>query len=221
MPAEPAGKHADVVCVFGRRGSGKSTFVKSRIKAVPRVVVFDPMGEYPGRACNTLADVAAGLNAARGKPKLALAYRPPVNREAEALHHLCEMLIRHQAGYQNGRHRDGVLLVVEEADQGFPSAALPSHLTGMKAAILRGRHAGISILAVSQRPALVSATLRSNAAAWIVFALADHVDYQVVRQKGGPAALAAVQTLPSFSYVRLADGTVTAGTVGGKRAKSF
>ena len=39
-------KNSSRIAVYGRSGSGKSTYVKNLIKKLKRVVVFDVMAEY-------------------------------------------------------------------------------------------------------------------------------------------------------------------------------
>lgn len=214
-------KNADIVAVFGRRGSGKSTLTRELLMQHARIVVFDPIGDYarmPGfKGCAHLGELAKALNRARDACGFRLAYTAPAGREAEALHHVSEMLWQLQRPYFEERDARQATLVVEEMDLSFPANGLKAELGGFKRATLQGRHAGIAILGVTQRPSLVNATFRSNAARTYIFALADHVDYQVMARQLGPQHVAEIRALKAFSYVMFQDGQLTRGVTSGPR----
>lgn len=208
-------KNAEIVAVFGRRGSGKSTLTRELLMRHARIVVFDPIGDYarmPGfKGCAHVGELATALNRSRGARGFKLAYTPPAGREAEALHHVAEMLWQLQRGYFEERDAREAMLVVEEMDLSFPANGLRAELGGFKRAILQGRHAGINIVGVTQRPALVSPTLRSNARRSYIFALADHVDYAAMGRQIGPEHVAELRALKPFHYLMFEDGQLTRG----------
>jgi hypothetical protein len=206
-------KDAKLTFVTGRRGSGKSTLTKRLIHGRPRVVVFDPRDEYASEARMHRVHSFRGLvdEMSAGWPAFTVAYVPPAGREAEALHGVCSILWAVQAPYEVGRDRQKLTLVVEEMDLSFPSRALPAELNGMMRTVNQGRHAGIEVMGVSQRPALVSATFRGNCAATYVFPLSFADDRTEILRLIGREHEAALTALAPHSYIYIEDGKVSLG----------
>lgn len=204
-------KDAKAVAVYGRRGAGKSTCVKRLIRDCRRLVVWDPMGEYGReRGIAATSSVAATLRQmqagwARG---FRVAYVPSGDFVA-SLHRLSVALWGAQAPYDAGRDPRKIMLVVEEMNLGFPHS-LPAGKDGFLRLILQGRHRGIEIIGVTQRPALVSPNFRSNTAETYCFALADHVDLETLKKQVGKRALE-LQRLENHRYLHIAGGQVSEG----------
>lgn len=210
----PVGRDAKCLAVFGRRGSGKSTLVKSLLRGVERVIVFDPMDEYaaevPGFVRAESVSAALKIMARRWGGGFRIALVVPEDHAGQ-LHRLSGFLWRATEPYKAGRDRRKVWLVVEEMNLSVPSMALPKGQRGFERLILQGRHHGIELVGVSQRPALVSATFRGNAAVTYCFALAGHVDVQAVGQIVGPSHGGRLKTLPDHTYLKIENGAVSEG----------
>ena len=208
-------KDARCTAVYGRRGSGKTTLVKGLIKSSDRLVVFDPMGEYaraPGfRRAVSVAGVLVHLKSGWGRG-FRIAYDAGgayINR----LHSLSLLLWQAQEPYDRGADRRKLTLVVEEMNLGYPASGLPRGQDAFTRLVLQGRHRGIEVVGVTQRPALVSANFRSNVAETYVFPLEDEIDVAVILKKIGRAREADLRALRDFTYLRLAQGRVEAGRV--------
>ena len=178
-------KDAKITAVYGRRGSGKSTLVQSLLKGRKRVVVFDPMAEFASQRgfvrVSCFRDLVAALRKGWGRGfKIAFV---PDDDFKKVLHGISHVLWGAQAPYDAGRDDRKVTLVVEEMNLCYPPKDLPAGQEGFVRAILQGRHRGIEIIGVTQRPALVHPNFRSNAHDTYVFALEDHQDVQAIRRR--------------------------------------
>lgn len=205
-------KDAELFLVVGRRGSGKSTLTKGLLKGRPKVVVFDPRNEYGAASGWTVAYTrtevlkAMKRNWARG---FHIAYVPEAGNEIEALHKLTLICWAAQSPYEDGRDTRKLTLVIEEADLSYPATALPRDLSGMQRVVNQGRHVGIEVIAVTQRPALISRNFRGNVATSYVFPLADEDDQIAVLKKLGSAWKERLRTLANHHCLMCRDGQVT------------
>ena len=200
-----------VTAIYGRRGSGKTTRAKALIKNEKRVVVFDPIGEYGQGRGVVHVDSVAGVRdamAKRWRSGFRIAYTPQVDLPGR-LHALSLLLWDAQAPYRQRREGRPLTLVVDEANMAYPSTKLPVARQGMMRLVLQGRHAGIGIIAVTQRPALVSTDLRGNAAVIYAFALPVGHDVAAVAATVGRPIAAQLPDLPDHVYLRWESGRVT------------
>ncbi len=208
-PAAVSSKDADCIFVTGRRGSGKTTYVQRAVGA-PRVIVFDPLGQYAREFGWPLADNLKSLHRVvaerwRSPAPWRLALTVAGDLELE-LHSLSVYLWHAMAPYERGRDRKKILLIVEEMNLSVPAHALRKDRRGFMRLVLQGRHRGIAIIGVSQRPALVSADFRSSAAATVIFPLGvEDQGYMGARFRGELAGLT------PHHFVRFADGAATRG----------
>ncbi|MFA7638013.1 MAG: hypothetical protein WCY02_01760 [Parvibaculum sp.] len=205
-------KDAELIQIFGRRGSGKSTLTKGLLKGRPKVVVFDPRAEYGAlrgfTAAYTRTDVLKAMKRgwARG---FHIAYVPEAGQEIEALHKLTSICWAAQSPYEEGRDPRKLTLVIEEADLSYPVTRLPSHFSGMQRVVNQGRHVGIECIAVSQRPAQISATYRANVATSYLFALAADVDRQEMLRLIGRDYADRLRSLPPYRALVHENGQVS------------
>lgn len=231
-----AGKDAKCVAVYGRRGSGKSTLAKNLIAGERRVVVFDPRAEYDCREVSgELANLGAAIRDSYSDFRLRIvpdpARWPKAARKARMLYRgapfeaallsmLCETLWLIQRPYEAGARSEKLTLVVEEMDLSFPSRFLPAGLEGMTRTINQGRHVGLNVLGITQRPALVSATFRGNVSDTFIFPLGWAADRGDICQMIGREHLPAISQLGNFEYRHAtADGAVNPGKISPKAKK--
>lgn len=169
-------KNAGVTFICGRRGSGKTTLAKAEIGPACRVVVFDPIGEYQHEGftvAQSLGDVLAAIKRGRAAG-FRVAYQPGVKESLVAeLHGLAMLLWEVQKPYFEGRDTRELTLLVDEMNLSYPNA-IPNKLSGFTRLVLQGRHAGINLIGISQRPALVNTNFRDNATKTYVLPLGDH-----------------------------------------------
>lgn len=210
-------KDASISFVVGMRGMGKTSQAKHIVKdrAHP-VIAIDPNDEWASvlkvQAEHSLKGMASRMRRYWRSPFRAV-YVPPPGNEALALHHLCGMLVQLQRGYKLGQHNRQITLLVEEANLSYPSANLPSDCQAFTHAILQGRHWGINIVAITQRPQLVHPNLRGNASETYCLPLADDRARAAVLEVVGSQHRQALQSLQRFEYIRFAFGGAERGEV--------
>ncbi|MDG1286383.1 MAG: hypothetical protein P8P30_02335 [Rickettsiales bacterium] len=175
-------KDAKIEGYYGGRGQGKSTGVKARIAKESRVIVYDPMKEYHRergfKAARSLNDVRKLMIAGRGMT-YKIAYQPASQNHYQALHELCQYLFFAQQPYHQNKSKRQMVLVVEEMNLSAPSHNLPVNQRGFSQAVLQGRHYGINIIGVTQRPKTIAPIFRDNADVENVYKLScpDSVAY--------------------------------------------
>ena len=93
-------------------------------------------------------------------------------------------------------------LVVDEMDLSFPSGIRqrnPKH--GFLGLCLRGRHYGINLVGISQRPKLVDISFRANMSAVYLFSLAEPDDIDVALKMVGREYAQTFRNLNRYQYV--------------------
>jgi len=211
-----AHKQAERVFVCGRSGSGKSTIVKAMIaelKAV-KLIVFDVQDEYSkGRRgwdrVTNMKDLIRTMKA-KWKKGFKIAYVPTGELMA-TMDRIAKLVWDLQVGYEKGVDMRQLTLVVEEANTGIPNRTMPADMFGVERLSTRGRHRGINVIAVSQRPALVHTTYRGNCGSQFVFALANDIDRKNILQTVGPQHGVELREMPNFKFWKLKDGQIQRG----------
>ena len=197
-------------CVFGRRGSGKTTFARSLAADAEKAVVFDPMGDYRGRpwraATTRQAFLESVIDGVR-RSDLHIAYTPNLGDTADLIDEaafVAGIVRKIQRGFP---HRDDapLMLVIDEANLAYPEKRARSRAVApITALILQGRHAGIGVTFVTQRPALIGMDARSQAAETYCFALSHPADLVAISQSH-PQADRLLRLAPKFGGVKLTD----------------
>lgn len=216
-----AASEAGRIGVWGRSGSGKSSYVKKRIKRGRRIVIFDPLDEY-GR--EGFRSIGPSVDQVRGAMRrnwrgFRIAYVPPVGKEVQALSILSNLLLAAQGNFKNGTSSAGITLVVEEMNTCFPVAGGAEKCRGFAEICSRGRHYGIEVLGVSQRIAEVATRFRGNCTETVVFPQKGPRDTKAAAAELGVNP-ARVTALTNLHYLHEKGGVVTSGAVtfGRKRA---
>lgn len=154
----PRRHDAPVVVVLGRRGSGKTTLVKSRLDAFSRVLIVDPEHEYTGE---TYTDLGALWADVRGASTFRAVYRPTRGVVSDV--EIAAVDILAQIALEVGN----VLLVIDEADRYVVAGKNLSPY--LRLCVDQGRHRGVGICAIARRPARLSKDLIENASALFLF----------------------------------------------------
>lgn len=209
MSASNAGR----IGVWGASGSGKSSYVKRKMKDMTRLVVFDPLDEY-GPLCKvkvrSLEEVRKAMRANWHGFKIA--YVPPAGKEPAALSGLSRLLIKAQGPYKEKGKGAGVTLIVEEMNLSFPVHGGEAKAAGFAEICSRGRHYGIEVYGLSQRIAEVSTRFRGNCTETVI-----------LRQQGPRDLAAAIDAigghkadiagLRNLDYLHERQGEVTKGKI--------
>jgi hypothetical protein len=191
---------ASIVAVLGASGSGKSTFVKRAIaRGHARLLIWDPLAEYAGQTADRAGDVLAALRL----PKFRCVFRPspdPAVR-AQQFDFLC------RAALAAGR----LTLVVEE----LRFVTTPSRAPlGWAQVCLTGRHKGLKVYGLSQRPASIDKDFLGNCTAIRTGRLAYPEDIKAVsKAMGGHAD--AIQALKPLQWLEkdMTTGMVSSGVL--------
>lgn len=210
--------------VWGRSGSGKSSYVKQALKGRRRLVVFDPMDEYSGEGCKSVHTVAAvRAEMRRNWAGFRIAYVPQAGDEPDLLSELSRLLMWAQTPYKKSGGKVGSLLTltVEEMNTCFPVAGGAANSKDFANICSRGRHYGIEVFGLSQRIAEVSTRFRGNCTETVALKQKGPRDIKAAADELGigPAQIAALQPL---QYLHEKDGVITPGkiTFGRKAANS-
>jgi hypothetical protein len=174
------------VFVTGKTGSGKTSFLWARyLSKAPRVLAIDQTGEWVARedalgavVADGLSETLAALREVAGRPRWwVIAVLD--NDDIEAL---AEILL------PRGRLLDGPVsklggfaLYLDEVDK----VVGPYGASSLRDLWRRGRHAGLSVLAATQRIGNVSKEVTSQADTIGVLSLHDVADVQYIEYLAG------------------------------------
>ena len=178
---------AAIMAVLGASGSGKSTFVKKEIsRGHPRLLIWDPMREYEGQALGQLADILSGLK----QPKFRLVFRPSGDPKVRVTQF--DLLCRAALAAGN------LTFVVEE----LRFVTTPSRAPlGWAQVCLTGRHKGLKVYGLSQRPASIDKDFLGNCTRIRTGRLAYPEDVKAVAKMGISAP--AIDALQPLEWIEL------------------
>ena len=199
--------------VVGRIGSGKTTRALELTGGRPRVVAWDPLGQYPREHGFSRADSLVqvlGQLSRRWAKSFKIAYVPQGDPVA-ALHGLSVLLWEAQAHYEDGRDPRKLTLIAEELNLGFPSHALPKGQRGFRKLTLQGRHRGVDIVGVTQRPADIGAAFRGQVSRTYILPLEDEIEIAWALRKIGRERNAELRALKPHHYFEYSEGEVKKG----------
>lgn len=210
-------KNAIVQCIYGRRGTGKTTGGKAIIKNDPKLVVFDPMHEYNGRGWVIIDNIMTTrckkqlVQAVKSKTfKIAVCSNDNNDTPAELLE-MVELLQKIQQPYKDGKNSDMIRVVVDEMSFSIPNIKTPLVNKIVKKLVNTGRHYGFNVIGLSQRPAQVHTDFRSGAMIDYYYCIAEPVDKEQIAKKVGKDIAEKIATLPNHSYIKYDNGEITSG----------
>jgi DNA helicase HerA-like ATPase len=207
-------KDANIYCVYGMRGTGKSTVGVSIVKrANMPTVIIDTSGSWSEDLgiveVHSLKQVAAKIRA-KWHQNFKIIYNPPEGYEVLALHQLSRLMEKAQANYKLGKMRRQVLLVVEEAHEFYPSEGMKQAEQGFKRVLNKGRHWGINVIALTQRPNEIRPTIRGQADITYCLKLKDEASIKAIVAIAGRKYKDDFENLKRFEYLKISDDGVEA-----------
>jgi len=179
-----------LIFITGKRGSGKTTWIKSYLARQARVLVWDWRGEYDLPVV-TLRDLMLKL---QGEDFFKVRYSPNFKDD------LIEQFDALSFCLLNWRCSNNFTLVVDEAYLVCPGG---THEGSLGRLIRLTRPKSIDLIVSSQRPTLIPGVFRSEADEWIVFSLHNPPDLYLVETMFGSACREVVQNLTQFQYICL------------------
>ena len=205
--------------VYGASGSGKSTYVKRRIKGRKRVIVFDTEGEYGGagvQTCHTVEEVrlemVANWNGFR------INYIPPSGKEARALSQLAGLILKAQEQYKGKDQAPVLTHVIEEMNLSFPGNSGAAKAPNFAHICSRGRHRFIEVIGAAQRIAEVDTRWRGNCTETVIFRQQGATDKNTAVQTTG-ASKDELWALDDLQYLHEKQGKITHGQISFGKSK--
>jgi hypothetical protein len=182
----------EVIIIFGRTGEGKSTLAKKIIARYNRVVVFDTLHEYHGTVFSDFDSFVDYFQHPDSDFFLVCRFPSPVSFSYAA-----RLLFETQ---------EDILIVLEEADNYLNSVSFNDAYDPFFQIVTRGRHAKISILAITQRPTLIAITLRAMSTRVITFCQTEPGDLDRMEDWGFDPE--EVRNLEKFKYLEKTKGGI-------------
>lgn len=199
-PGEPALLYV----VAGKKGSGKTTWLRRAYAKERRLIVVDPLGEHAvggvakGRREALLRVVALG----RADPgELCRVSLRVTHRDADEVLRACFAL---QPGGRVGADPEREwCIVVDEADM---VSAPGDKMTGMDILVNYGRHIYSKLYLATRRPHRLSRDATANADVFVLFRTHEPRDVKWVQDALGPARAEEVRKLRPFRPLVAAPG---------------
>lgn len=179
----------DVILIFGKQGSGKSTLGKklyARIRGkYARSVIFDPNHEYEiGTIVDTFDDL---IDAFAESPSMTVTIRPTDWEEAEKV-------------FEWAWEERNVLLYIDEAEL-FIDKNTSARFSYFHKIISFGRHRNIGIIAIGRRVVELNPYLRAGYTELVTFRQTEPQDRDRLEQYG--FSLISLDNLPKYGYILL------------------
>ncbi len=199
--------------IVGSRGSGKSTLARQMAKTFKCAVAIDPAGDWaksPGWIkADTLKEVRA-MMAGRYKRGFRICYTPPVGRERDALSQISKWAMEFQRPFHEERSTRKFCLVVDEMAEAYSNADQQrSDQSHFRRVILQGRHYGIEVIGITQRPQDVATRYRSQAAVVYAFRVGEVAARKPIAELIGGREAGALVGLARGEYLEIEAGNVT------------
>lgn len=202
-------KKGEIIGIFGIKGHGKTSMIRTLIRPRPRVLILDDgLGDYDGAAVAPNAAIAAMFLRDRERFRVVFGDidKPYEENAADAIG-LTKAYVESMAD-----HDLDVTLVIDEADLYASGRNISA---GLRNGISRGRHWNLSIIYASRRPAEVHTLLPSQTERFIIFRTREPSDIRYLRSFIGEDAASKLPDLEKYQYIDVAaDGEWKIGRMG-------
>lgn len=157
----------EISLVFGKTGMGKSNYVKGYLASLSRVIILDPLDEYPAIEFQDMEDMVSYIEE---NPK-GFHVKSTNILDLEILGEIVDSM-------------NDITFIIEEAQRCLPASRqeLPDSLQRI---IFLGRHFGRSLVIAAQRPSIVHIAARSQWTRIISFNLSEIGDVSWIRNTSG------------------------------------
>jgi len=190
-----------IVGVTGKRGHGKSEWVRRHLISDNRLLIADALGEHRDWTTSLDCDLPEQLSiiAAQGKNAFRLACPLPIDDEEKliAIDYLC------RAAYLAARFAEApVTLVIEECDHRAASTANWTN-PGLNLLIQYGRHGPVNVVWTARYMGAVSRRLTSETDIHILFAVHEPRWLEAIADRLGEQAAEEASKLKRYHYLKI------------------
>jgi len=181
-----------VTIILGKRGGGKSYYIKNSLRDMPRFLIYDTMGEYSEYGI-VFQDVPELCNYLQKyyQEDFKIIYQP-LNPSTE-FDYIADLV------YSIG----DTYFIVEECDTYCSSYNISPSFANI---VQRGRHSNIDLWAVSQRPYRMNRTLSSQAKEIVSFQMTEPRDIKYIEEYLGREEALEVQDLEKYHFLKWRSG---------------
>ncbi len=174
--------------ILGRKGTGKTTVAASLVgqeaKGRGRIVVIDPVGEYPGG--HRIAPSDPDLRYFLQNQRFSLRIHPIKSGDLDAI---LPLLLR----------TGNLMVVIDEAQLFQDATMIPDVLTEF---ITLGRRPAVDQVFITQRPTMLNRTITSQLDQAYLFGTREPRDLAYLSAYISDVAASKVSQLEKFSYLR-------------------
>lgn len=199
----------EITLVFGKTGMGKSNWMKGNLSTLQRVIILDPLNEYPGKEFQDLSDMVDYLESENVKGDLKKSFCVKSCNVLD-LEGLGEIVADGDRQNDPNAMRD-ITFIIEEAQRCLPASGerIPDSL---KRIIFQGRHFMRSLIIAAQRPSIVNIAARSQWTRINTFNLTETADVGWLEQVSGydiqgKTGESDIRKLPVGDYFEITPGT--------------
>lgn len=160
----------EILCLFGVTGCGKSSLTRELVPLMRRRLILDTRHRDYEDGCivHTAADLVDYWNQVGGKKEFSIILRPREDRAVRAFWRLAI-------------DQPDLWVVIEETSE-WSSAYKPD--PDIEHLVKYGRHTGLSVLSVAQRPAQVQRIITAMATGVVAHRTTEPRDLAYFRQRG-------------------------------------
>lgn len=147
-------KATDCFSIFGTRGTGKSYLARKINGMYPRSIVIDPAKDWTnGEVVKSFTEFAnklkTKLNNNDKKFRIIFQFNPDEPNKPELLNHVLRLCF----------HFKNIQVVIDEVQLFTSAHFIPDYLKNL---LFMGRHNGISVMCITQRPAQLNKSILSQ-----------------------------------------------------------
>lgn len=181
-----------ITAIFGKKGSGKTTEARRRVRAADRRIIIDPMFEYTEGVIVESFDALAAYVRPLRLHRYAIVLR---TLDDDDVHRTIELAT---AGSPEAPALPGVTLLIDEADRLCSAVSITE---GMRRLFNYGRHFGVSVIAVARRPRAVHRDVTANADVIVIGQTQEPRDLDYLAEFVGEAGASRATELAPHEFV--------------------